>query len=154
MADLVWRPAGRPRYDGPLVLDTHIWVWMLDGSMGRCTPKLPPLLDRAAQLGRLFVSEMSFWEVAQKEAAGRLVLTMPIEAWVERAAHVSGIRYLAVDRQTLVTSTRLTEMAGDPADRIIVAAAKLHSAPLVTVDRAIIRYAKANRATSVCDARR
>ena len=154
MADLIWRPAERPRYDGPLVLDTHIWLWMLGGTLGRCSASLPALLDQAASEGLLLVSDFSFWEIAQKEAVGKLVLTMPVEAWIERASGVPGIRYLPVDRTTLVTSTRLTGLPGDPADRIIVATAKLESTPLVTIDRTIIQFAKHEGATPVCDARR
>ena len=30
-------------------LDTHIWLWMLDGTLGRCSESLPPLLDRAGR---------------------------------------------------------------------------------------------------------
>lgn len=135
------------------MLDTHIWVWMLDGRLDRCSARLPPLLEQAASEGRLLVSEISFWEVAQKEAAGKLTLTMPVEAWVERAGAVVGLRYLPVDRSTLVTSTRLVGMPGDPADRIIVATAKLEGAPLVTIDRAIIEFARREGATPLCDAR-
>ena len=127
---------------------------MLDGSLGRCSESLPPLLDQAARQGLLMVSEFSFWEVAQKEATGKLVLTMPVEAWIERASQVRGIRYLPAERTSLVTSTRLTGLPGDPADRIIVATAKLQSTPLVTIDRGIIGFAHKEGATPVCDARR
>jgi PIN domain nuclease of toxin-antitoxin system len=154
VGSLVWRPADQPAFEGMLLLDTHIWVWMLNGSLDRCAPTLPPLLIRGAQRGQLVVSEFSFWEIAQKEAAGKLVLTMPVEAWIERAMGVPGIRYQPVDRITLVSSTRLAALPGDPADRILVAAAKLHGAAFATIDRAIIGFAKKEGATAVCDARR
>ncbi len=153
VAELVWRPADRPGFDGALLLDTHIWVWMLDGSLDRCSRALGPILTRAAGRGQLLVSEFSFWEIA-KESAGRLTLTMPVEAWIDRAIRVPGIRYLPVDRAALVTSTRLTALPGDPADRILVAAAKLEGAAFVTADRAITAFAKKDGATAVCDARR
>ena len=52
-----------------LLLDTHIWVWFLEGDTGRMAPALVPLLERSARSGELRVLDISYWEVAVKAAA-------------------------------------------------------------------------------------
>ncbi len=151
--ELVWRVGSRPDYIGPLLLDTHLWVWMLDGDTSRLPLPLVPLVRAAARDGRLFVSEISFWEVAQKVGKGRLRLTMPVSTWTRRAAMAPGVNYLAVDRDVLVTSTGIDTMHGDPADRMLVATAKLTGTPLATADEAIVAWAHGEGATPVCDCR-
>jgi PIN domain nuclease of toxin-antitoxin system len=150
---LVWRVGSRADYIGPLLLDTHLWVWMLDTASGRLPTPLLPLIRNAARDGRLYVSEISFWEVAQKVGKGRLGLTMPLSAWARRAASAPGVNYLPLDREVLLTSVGLEAMRGDPADRILVASAKLHAMPLATADRVIIDWARQEGKTAVCDCR-
>ena len=54
----------------------------------------------------------------------------------------------------MIASTMLPgEMHNDPADRMLLAAAKLNNLPLVTADASIVEYAKANPGTPVVDAR-
>lgn len=150
---LVWTPAARPAYAGPLLLDTHLWVWMLDPALGGPPADLIPLIGAAAAAAELWVSDISFWEVAQKVAAGKLTLTAPVAAWLAKAATAPGVRYLPVDRDVLVLSTQLSTMHGDPADRMLVASAKLHGVPLATADAAIVTWGASEGKTPICDCR-
>jgi PIN domain nuclease of toxin-antitoxin system len=152
-APLVWTPAARPTYAGPLLLDTHLWVWMLDPAVGTLPPGLVPLIRRAAASSMLWVSDISFWEVAQKVTKGRLALTVPVATWLAKAAAAPGVQYLPVDRDVLVLSTQLSEMHGDPADRMLVAATKLRGVPLATADAAIVEWAVREGKTHLCDCR-
>ncbi len=150
----VWAAGTRLTYTGPLLLDTHIWVWMLEGALGRCAYALPALLSHSAAKSGLVVSDISFWEVAQKCATEKLTLAVPVKDWLDQAEQAPGVRYQPLDRATLVLSTQLTALHGDPADRMLVATAKLHRVPLVTIDTRIIEFAKQEQRTPVCDARR
>jgi PIN domain nuclease of toxin-antitoxin system len=150
----LWSAASRPNYDGPLLLDTHIWLWMLDDDMGHLAVAVPRLLARAAATGQLLVCDISYWELATKAAKGRLPLSMDVAIWLRRAEAAPGVRPVPVDRELLVMSTRLPgTLHGDPADRILLAAAQLLAAPLVTIDERIIDYATVQRGVPVCDAR-
>jgi PIN domain nuclease of toxin-antitoxin system len=154
-APRVWRPADLPAYDGPLLLDTHIWVWLLEGAATQMGAGLVPLLDRSGAAGRLRVSDISFWEVAVKSAKGTLTFSVDAGVWLRRAEKAPGIRFLPLDRDVLFQGTRLAGAAhNDPADRMLIATAQLLAIPLVTADRLIIDYATARPGTPVVDARR
>lgn len=151
----VWKPAERPASEAPLLLDTHVWVWLLNGDATRMGAGTIPLLQKAAASQLLYACDISFWEVAMKAAAGKLVFSLDSAIWLQQAERAPGIVYLPLDRPILIQSTRLEkEMHGDPADRMHIAAAQLHSAALVTADKQIIAYAKTTRRVSVCDVRK
>lgn len=150
----LWRAGDRPDYRGPLLLDTHVWVWLLEGDISRTSPAVLPIIQRAAADGNLFVSDISFWEVAVKAAKGKLVLSVDAPIWLTRAERAPGIAYVYLDRTILIQSTRLPGAPrGDPADRMLIATAQLRSLSLVTVDESIIDYASSLPGIPACDAR-
>jgi PIN domain nuclease of toxin-antitoxin system len=150
----LWKATDRPDYDGPLLLDTHAWVWMLEGDASRMARAVLPMLERVAGNATLLVCDISYWEVAVKAAKGKLILSLDAHVWLRRAEQAPGVTPIAVERDILVSSTRLPgSMHGDPADRMLIAAAQLHGAPLLTIDAQIIDYAATQRGIPVCDAR-
>ena len=46
----VWAAASRPDYDGHLLLDTHVWVWMLEGDLHRISAAAVDLDDGGKEL--------------------------------------------------------------------------------------------------------
>lgn len=150
----IWTPADLPDYGGPLLLDTHIWVWHIEGDASQMAPETTALLDRSGARSQLLVSDISYWEVAVKAAKGKISFAVDAAAWLQRAEKAPGIHVSALDRAVLLLSTRLAGTAqNDPADRMLIALAQLESIPLVTADRLIIEYARANPGTPVVDAR-
>lgn len=153
-APRVWRPAELAGYDGALLLDTHIWVWHLEGDVAQMTSDVVPLLNRSGAAGRLRVSDISYWEVAVKAAKGKLRFSVDTAIWLHRAEKAPGVRFLPLDREVLLLSTRLPgAVHNDPVDRMLIAAAQLNNVPLVTADRLIIAYAAAQLGTPIVDAR-
>ena len=151
----VWTPAELARYDGPLLLDTHIWVWHIEGDASQLDEETTALLDRSGAQSQIFVSDISYWEVAVKAAKGKISFAVDAAAWLQRAERAPGIRFRSLDRSVLLLSTRLAGAArNDPADRMLIALAQLEGIPLVTADRLIVEYARANPGTPVVDARR
>ena len=113
-----------------------------------------PLLERSGRKSNLLVSDISYWEIAVKSAKGRLTLSVDAAVWLARASAAPGIRFLPLDREVLLLSTRLADSAhNDPADRMLLAVAQLNSVPLVTADKLIVDYAKSHAGTPVVDAR-
>lgn len=150
----MWRASQSPHRDTPLLLDTHVWLWTLDGTPGSLSHAARTLIEAGARARRLLVSDFSAWEVAMLVARGRLELGSDTTVWLDRAASAPGIVGLPVTRDALVYSTQLPGAPhGDPADRILIAQARMIGAALLTCDRGIIAYAERTPGISVCDAR-
>lgn len=150
----LWRAAESPTRNTPLLLDTHAWLWTLDGTAGALTKPALRLIDRAAAARCLFVSDISFWEVAMLVSTGRLELAADPVLWLQRAALAPGIQSVPLTRDVLIESTRLAGTPhGDPADRMLIAQAQLLGASLLTCDKGIVAYAARTPGVPVCDAR-
>ncbi len=151
----VWTPGQLVDYDGPLLLDTHIWLWHIEGDASQVAAGTTALLDRSGAHRRLFVCDISYWEIAVKCAKGKLTFTVDVAVWMQRAEQAPGIQFRPLTRSVLLQSTRLVGAShNDPADRMLIAMAQLDNIPLVTNDRLIIEYAAAHRGTPVVDARK
>lgn len=70
---------------------------------------------------------------------GRLALARPVEEWVDAALALPGVTLLPVTSSMALEAARLHDgFPGDPVDRMLVAAARLTGAALVTRDRRIL----------------
>lgn len=124
------------------VLDTHVWIWLVNGGPERLLEGAIDAIRRASADSALAVSAISVWEVAMLESKGRLQLQMECLEWVAEATRRAGLRVLPISPEIAVASTRLPgEFHGDPSDRIIAATARHEGAILVTRDRALLAYA-------------
>jgi PIN domain nuclease of toxin-antitoxin system len=151
----VWLPDTEPGFAGPAIVDTHIWIWYLDGQAESMASSAVELLRRCVRGGGLLVSDISVWEVGTKVAKGKLDLAPDVSTWVQRASRRPGFSFLPLDRDVLLSSTQLPgTVHGDPADRMLIATAGFAAVPLVTADGSIIDYARNEGGFSVCDARR
>ncbi|MDP1891057.1 MAG: type II toxin-antitoxin system VapC family toxin [Gemmatimonadaceae bacterium] len=154
-APTVWNATSYHDTGGPLLLDTHVWIWRVADDDARVAPAATGLLDRVGADGSLIVSDISYWEVAVKSAKGTLRLAMDWALWLQRAEQAPGIRFHPLTREVLLQSTRLAGTPhNDPADRILMATAQLLCVPLVTADRQIIAYARKHAGLQVIDVRR
>ncbi len=128
---------------GPLLLDTHIWIWLMNGDEHKISNSTLGRIRKAASKTQVFVSVISVWEVGMLEAKGRIVLPLDSIGWVRQALQAPGISLAALTPEIALESSRLPgEFHGDPADRILVATARNLNAALVTHDQQILRYAK------------
>jgi PIN domain nuclease of toxin-antitoxin system len=126
----------------PLLLDTHVWV--------RYGFKTPPLrrpaieaIDAGLETGTIWVSVISVWEIALLVRQDKLALHMSVERWIDEALAVKGLQLLPFTPQIAIESVNLPEpMHKDPADRILVASARVERLTLVTADKAVLAFAK------------
>ncbi len=127
----------------PLLLDTHIWIWLVDGAVSQFSTSCLRALGKATREGRALVSVISVWEVATLEAKQRITLSTECRDWIETALAAPGIRLAEMTPSIAIDSTRLPgTFHGDPADRILVATARALHAMLVTRDEAIVAYGR------------
>jgi PIN domain nuclease of toxin-antitoxin system len=125
-----------------LILDTHVWLWTVEGATENMAPAAAEAIEAAGHHGRVAVSAISVWEVAMLEARGRIGLSRPVDDWIQAALRAPGVRLLELSQEIAVESTRLPGTPhGDPADRILAASARVTGGRLATRDRALVAYA-------------
>ncbi len=136
-----------PADDLPLLLDTHVWIWTAAGDAERLRRDVIERIEEAGRAGRILIHPMSVWEVGTLVRKGRLALAMPPEEWVHRALALPGVFLLDLSPESalegaLLPSGHLT----DPVDRMLVAAARIEQACLVTAERRILEFLEGGRA--------
>ncbi|OGW84038.1 MAG: hypothetical protein A3C47_01380 [Omnitrophica bacterium RIFCSPHIGHO2_02_FULL_51_18] len=128
-----------------VLLDTHIWIWLINGDKKLSSPNFLRLIDRLSANSGIRVSIISVWEVGMLEHKGRIDLPYSCLEWVHRALHAPGISLVPLTPEIAIESCQLgKEFGGDPADRILVATAKSIGATLVTEDEHILNHSKKN----------
>lgn len=124
------------------ILDTTVWVRLMDGDPG-LGDETVDAIERAAAMGTLYVATLSLWEVAMLEAYGRIRLTVPVDAWLAEAIETPGLNLLEIDVPIAAESARLPgRFDGDAVDRMLVGAARTRSGCLYTSDPVIIAYGR------------
>ena len=100
-------------------------------------------IDIAGNQGKIFISAISVWELSMLVAKNRVKLFQPIQQWVKNSFSQPGVNLLAQLPEVAIESSFLpSEFHGDPADRIIVASARIHNLTLLTRDKKILGYGK------------
>ncbi len=118
-----------------LLLDTHIWIWSLvePERLGRKSRKA--LADATNEL---WLSPISTWELTLLERKGRVRLDQEIENWVTEAFTAAPLLEAPFTHEVAIETTRFELPHRDPADRFIVATARILGLTLVTADRRLI----------------
>ena len=127
---------------GSLLLDTHAFIWLMEGDdilskTGR------EALQNAARDHCLYLAAISVWEIAMLESKGRLSFKMPLPHWINKATSLPFLKVVDLTPEIALESCQLPGVFhGDPADRMIVATARLLTVPIVTRDQKILSYAE------------
>jgi len=121
-----------------IILDTHIWIWWIDESPRLTTKHQETIATHQAD--GLGLSIISAWEVAKLVEKNKLVLSCPVDEWLNTALAYPSIQVLPLTLSIIVQSTQLLGFHNDPSDQIIVATAMIHQCPLLTVDEKILVY--------------
>jgi PIN domain nuclease of toxin-antitoxin system len=102
-------------------------------------------IDSARESSMAYLPSVTALEIAQKCAVGRLSLSdgLSPRAFFQRVSGQPGFHELPVSTEVAIAAYELPEpFHRDPADRLIVAMARLLDAPVVTVDRQILVYGR------------
>ena len=121
-----------------ILLDTHVLVWLDEGN-DRLGEKSLSRIDQSVKAGELFVSVISFWEVAMLVNKGRLEIRMDLNLW-RRSLLDNGLQEVALPGDIAVHSALLDDFHGDPADRMIVSTARHLNAELCTADEKVLAW--------------
>lgn len=118
-----------------LLLDTHVWLWSLLDP-GRLKPAVRVALAKPD--AALWLSPISVWEALTLARRGRLRLDADPVAWVERALASAPLEEAPFTLDVAVAGAAVDLPHGDPADRLLVATARVFDLTLVTADRRLI----------------
>jgi PIN domain nuclease of toxin-antitoxin system len=98
-------------------------------------------IDAARAAATAFVPSIVALELAQKVASGKLSLGTNARSWYEQAMIRFDFNEVEMSAGMALAAYELPEpFHKDPADRLIVAVARLLDAPVVTIDRRILAY--------------
>jgi len=113
-----------------LLLDTHIWIWLVTGSAR--LKVLPTLRDANNEL---WLSPLNTWEVLTLERKRRIALDREPRDWVANAT--AGTQEAPLTHQ-IVLAARDLPLHDDPADRLLAATALVLNLTLVTADEQLL----------------
>jgi PIN domain nuclease of toxin-antitoxin system len=116
-----------------LLLDTHIWLWSVEG--------VPLLGKRVRQeledsSNERWLSPISTWEALMLNAKGKIRLHGNLDEWVARATAL--FREAPLTHEIALVARQLKLPHQDPADRFLAATAKVLNLTLVTADTRLL----------------
>lgn len=127
-----------------LLIDTYVWLWYAEGMADTLSTDMLMQMEEARKERRLHVSVVSVWEIGLLLAKKCIVLSAPLQDWVERGAALPGLRLRALTAEVAIESALLPgDPHADPADRFLIAEARVAGLSLATADRKIIDYGRA-----------
>src|SRR5260221_2857001 len=107
------------------LLDTHAWIWWIEQD-ARLGSRAIDALDRLPRDERPYLCDISLWEIATLVERGRLSLDVPLEEWLEAAAHPRTVRPLPISPRIAAGLGPFTgHFHPQTADRIILAASPM-----------------------------
>jgi PIN domain nuclease of toxin-antitoxin system len=120
-----------------LLLDTHTFLWLVEGS---------PNLSAAAQTAfadpanALYLSVASVWELAIKTGNRKLVLTDSLDLFVDKWTVAYQLALLPIDAAHALAVVGLPDHHRDPFDRILMAQTLVEGMTLVSADAKFAPY--------------
>lgn len=120
-----------------LLLDTHIWLWLIAEPERLRREALEALVSESNEV---YFSAASAWEIVIKHSLGKLDLPLPPAAYVPSRVTALGHIPLPVAQAHTLGIAELPLHHKDPFDRILIAQARVDGMHLVTADHIIRGY--------------
>ncbi len=115
-----------------LLLDTHIWLWGMREPNRLGAQTLSELRDSANEI---WLSPISTWEALLLHSKGKIRLKVDLAEWL--AESTEGTREAPLTHEIALVAQQLP-LHRDPADRFLVATAKVLDLTLVTADERLL----------------
>jgi PIN domain nuclease of toxin-antitoxin system len=120
-----------------LLLDTHSFLWFVEGSTQLPT-SARALIEDATNIAILSVA--SLWEMAIKVSVGKLTVGQPFDAVISQQLTLNRITLLGISLSHAAAVAVLALHHRDPFDRMLVAQALVEQVPIVSRDPAFDAY--------------
>lgn len=114
------------------LLDTHIWIWLLQSPehLGARTHQ-----ELANKANELWVSPVSTWEALLLHRKNRVELSPYFLTWLRQST--PGFQQAPFTHEIVLAAEQLN-LHADPADRFLAATAQVLGLTLVTADRRLL----------------
>jgi len=124
-----------------LLLDTHVFIWLINGEQMLSSKAQKYISAVIKEEGEIAISAISLWEISMLYSRKRILLNQPCMQWLMHALQAPGICLAELTPEIAVDSCSLpNNFHSDPADRMIVATARMLDVPLMTCDKKILTY--------------
>ncbi len=120
-----------------ILLDTHVWLWMV-AEPERFSEEATSLLEDPAN--ELLLSAASSLEIAIKYGLGKLLLPATPSRYVPEQIERTGVTPIPIEHSHALAVADLPVHHRDPFDRLLVATARLEDVPIMTADRQLQPY--------------
>ncbi len=120
-----------------LLVDTHAFLWLVEGSPSLSSPARTALADPTNEL---FLSVASVWELAIKTANRKLTLSDPLLVFLNRWTTTYQLTLLSILASHALALVGLADHHKDPFDRMLIAQAMTEGMSVVTADGKFAPY--------------
>ncbi len=123
-----------------ILLDTHALIWWLLQSP-QLSKNAAKRINEELKVNKILVSSISIWEISLLAHKNRLPLSVYPDIWLKKIEGFPELEFVPVNNTIAFESTILPgTFHSDPADRFIVATARVSGAALLTKDAKIRKY--------------
>ena len=131
------------------LLDTHVWIWYANGN-AELHSSIRKKITTALYENKAHLAAISLWEISMLDKKKRIILEMPCLEWINQFLELTRIRVLPITPAIATESCHLPgELQDDPADRLIIATARVERLTLMTRDSRILAYGRHKYITAI-----
>ncbi|MEP7039199.1 MAG: type II toxin-antitoxin system VapC family toxin [Acidobacteriota bacterium] len=120
-----------------LLFDTHSFIWWADASKKLSPDALAALED---ENNRLFLSDVSIWEMQIKVQLGKMKLKLPLPDLIESQKTNNDVEILHITTEYILELDKLPFHHKDPFDRLLIAQSIFENFTIITVDSEFSAY--------------
>jgi len=120
-----------------LLFDMHSFVWWADEPMKLSRAALAALEDKN---NRLFLSDVSIWEMQIKVQLGKMKLKLPLQDLIDSQQRDNEIEILSIITEHILALDNLPFHHKDPFDRLLIAQSLVEDFTIVTIDSEFPAY--------------
>ncbi|MDO8518942.1 MAG: type II toxin-antitoxin system VapC family toxin [Deltaproteobacteria bacterium] len=117
-----------------ILLDTHVWLWYLEGSKS-----LPSRLRKFLDAGgnEIWLSPISVWEAVMLAEKGKIKVQPDPQSFVRQSLAAFPVRQAPLTIEVALKSREIPLPHNDPADRFLAATALVYDLKLATIDKVL-----------------
>ena len=120
-----------------LLFDMHSFVWWADAPEKLSRVALAALED---ENNRLFLSDVSIWEMQIKVQLGKMKLKLPLQDLIDSQQRDNEVEILSITTEHILALDNLPFHHKDPFDRLLIAQSLVEDFTIVTVDSEFPAY--------------